>query len=102
MLACYLSRTTVVEQACLIFIHASLQTIKQACSKARRVCVARFCISQHPDVEACLVAELDDNCLLAKPGQPKPRAVSHDDLAKLTYLGRVIKVARRLACHESA
>ena len=61
------------------------------------MCGGRFCISQHPEVEATLAAELDDNGLLAKRGRPYPRMVSHDDLAKLAYLGRVIKVSMEKA-----
>jgi hypothetical protein len=88
-----------------LFGHAPLKArtcLRSACARAYdktrpRVCVARFCISQHPEVEARLAAELDDNGLLAKRGRPNPRMVSHDDLAKLAYLGRVIKVSMEKA-----
>ena len=84
-----------------LFSHAPLTArtcTRSACARAYdktrpRVCGGRFCISQHPEVEATLAAELDDNGLLAKRGRPYPRMVSHDDLAKLAYLGRVIKVS---------
>ena len=56
---------------------------------------SRYCISQHPEVEARIAAELSGYGLLAKPGQLAPRAVAHDDLAKLAYLSRVIKVGGR-------
>ena len=43
-------------------------------------------------MEARIAAELSSYGLLAKPDQLGPRAVAHDDLAKLAYLNRVIKV----------
>lgn len=55
-----------------------------------------YLISQHPEVEAKLVAELDAAGLLATPANPKPRAVEYSDLAKLPYLGWVCKEAMRV------
>jgi hypothetical protein len=48
-------------------------------------------VSQHPAVEAKLVAELASLGLLATPGNPTPRTVEWDDLPKLVYLDAVIK-----------
>ena len=56
---------------------------------------SRYCITQHPEVEARIAAELSSCGLLAAPGQLAPRAVAHDDLARLAYLNRVIKVGVR-------
>jgi hypothetical protein len=53
---------------------------------------ALYLVSQHPEVEAKVVAELAQHGLLATPGSPNPRPVQWDDLAKLTYLNAVIKV----------
>ena len=50
-----------------------------------------YLISQHPEVEAKLVAELEQAGLLATPQQPEPRALQYADLSKLTYLNMVIK-----------
>lgn len=57
-------------------------------------CIApprRYLVSQHPDVEAKIAAELDSLGLLAKPGAPPPRPAEWGDLQKLTYLGCAIK-----------
>ena len=55
-----------------------------------------YLISQHPAVEAKLVAELAAAGLLATPENPRPRAVEYSDLAKLPYLGWVCKEAMRV------
>jgi fatty acid synthase len=55
-----------------------------------------FLVSQHPDVEARLVAELDSQGLLATPANPHPRPVAYGDLARLPYLAAVCKEAMRV------
>ena len=51
-----------------------------------------YSLSQHPEVEARLVAELAQHGLLATAMQPTPRPIEWDDIPKLTYLQAVIKV----------
>ena len=63
-------------------------------SRLRRCPFARFLVSQHPEVEALIVKELQSLGLLATPQQPRPRLIEHADLGKLTYLGCAIKVRR--------
>jgi hypothetical protein len=53
----------------------------------------RYLISQRPDVEAKIVAELEAEGLLATPLQPKPRDLQLSDLQKLSYLSCVCKVS---------
>jgi cytochrome P450 len=53
---------------------------------------ALYLLSQHPEVEAKVAAELAQNGLLATPANPNPRPVQWDDLARLTYLNAVITV----------
>ena len=53
--------------------------------------VHRYLISQHPGVEARIVAELEEVGLLASAEQPQPRDFQRADLAKLTYFGYVCK-----------
>eukprot|EP00884_Botryococcus_braunii_P016359 jgi/Botrbrau1/3406/Bobra.0337s0042.1 len=55
-----------------------------------------YLLSQHPEVEAKVAAELAQHGLLASPGNPAPRAVEWNDLGKLTYLNAVIKESTRL------
>ena len=55
---------------------------------------ALYLLSQHPEVEAKIVAELDAAGLLASPARPNPRAIEYGDLAKLVYLQAFIKEAR--------
>jgi hypothetical protein len=55
----------------------------------------RFLVSQHPAVEAKIVAELASHGLLVTQDNPAPRNLTYDDLAKLTYLGYVVKVRQR-------
>ena len=52
----------------------------------------RFYIATHPEVEAKICAELASYKLLATRKHPMPRALEHDDLSELTYLGAAIKV----------
>ena len=55
-----------------------------------------YLLSQHPEVEARVVAELDGAGLLATPSNPDPRPVAYSDLARLPYLGAVCKEAMRV------
>ena len=52
----------------------------------------RYLLSQNPEAEAHIVAELRELGLLATPEQPHPRALEYTDLAKLTYLNDALKV----------
>jgi hypothetical protein len=54
--------------------------------------LCRYLISQHPEVEAKVVAELDRLGLLATPERPRPRPLEFPDLNQLSYLSCVIKV----------
>ena len=49
-------------------------------------------LTQNPEVEAKVVAELDSLELLVTADRPNPRKVTYADLAKLEYLQAVIKV----------
>lgn len=49
-------------------------------------------LSQHPEVEARVVEELDALQLLATAERPAPRSPEYADIARLTYLKCVIKV----------
>lgn len=51
-----------------------------------------YCISQHPEVERRIQAELAEAGLLACEGNPHPRPVQWEDIGKLRYLEAVIKV----------
>ena len=51
-----------------------------------------YYIATHPEVEAKITAELASRSLLASPDHPAPRALEHDDLSELQYLGAAIKV----------
>eukprot|EP00884_Botryococcus_braunii_P022864 jgi/Botrbrau1/9261/Bobra.180_1s0018.1 len=57
---------------------------------------AMYAISQNPEVEAKLTAELASLGLLASPGNPNPRPVQWDDLPKLVYLDAIIKESMRM------
>jgi hypothetical protein len=57
----------------------------------------RYLLSQHPEEEAKVLAELDEAGLLATRQRPNPRALEYGDLNKLTYLQAVLKV--RAAIH---
>jgi hypothetical protein len=58
-----------------------------------------YLLSQHPEVEAKVAAELAQHGLLATHANPNPTPVQWDDLAKLTYLNAVIKVRMGMCCH---
>ncbi|KAK9803216.1 hypothetical protein WJX73_004613 [Symbiochloris irregularis] len=55
-----------------------------------------YLISQHPEVEAKIVAELDALELLATTERPSPRPLVSADLGKLPYLSCVIKEVLRM------
>ncbi|CAL8468775.1 g8316 [Coccomyxa elongata] len=55
-----------------------------------------YLISQHPEVEAKVTAELDSLGLLVGPSRPEPREMEYADLSKLTYLSAAIKESMRL------
>ena len=52
----------------------------------------RYLIWKHPEVEAKLVAELDQAGLLVTRERPHPRPMEYADLSGLTYLSWVCKV----------
>ena len=52
-----------------------------------------FLVSQHPEVEDKIVAELDQAGLLATAMRPQPRALQYEDLSRLMYLNMVIKAS---------
>ena len=53
----------------------------------------RFFISQHPEVEAKVAAELDALGLLVTAQRLAPRSLEFADLSKLVYLGAAIKAS---------
>ena len=55
-----------------------------------------YLLSQHPEVEAKLVAELDAAGLLATPARPEPRRLEWADLNKRVYLQAFIKEVLRM------
>ena len=57
---------------------------------------ALYLLSQHPDVEAKVLAELDAAELLVTPDRPDPRPIEWADLARLAYLQAFIKEVLRL------
>ena len=56
------------------------------------VALCRYLLTQHPVVEAKIVAELDDLDLLVTADRPQPRKLTYGDLNKLVYLQAVVKV----------
>jgi hypothetical protein len=71
-------------------------------SRRQRVgydCACRFMITQHPEVEKNVLAELDSLGLLVTPERPNPRPLEYDDLTKLTYTNNCIK-ARKPCCYS--
>lgn len=48
-------------------------------------------MSQHPEAEAAVAAELDGLGLLARPQRPRPRPMEWEDLGRLRYLSWVTK-----------
>ena len=63
-----------------------------SCAPERIGVVYRYCLSQHPEADEKVAAELDSHGLLATQEQPEPRPVMMEDLGKLTYLSCCIKV----------
>ena len=62
-------------------------------SEGWRSCRARrYLLTQYPEVEAKLLAELDAAELLVTPQRPRPRDMEYSDLGRLTYLSWVCKV----------
>ena len=53
---------------------------------------ARYMLTQNPEVEAKVVAELDRLELLVTKDRPQPRQMTYTDLSKLEYLQAVVKV----------
>ena len=51
-----------------------------------------YLVSQHPEVEAGILAELDSLGLSITPERPKPRPLTYADLGKLTSLQATVKV----------
>lgn len=51
----------------------------------------RYLISQHPEVEARIMEELDGLGLLVTEERPSPRELEYADISKLTYLAAVMK-----------
>ena len=52
-------------------------------------------VSQHPEVEARVIAELESLDLAITPQRPSPRKMTYADLNRLTYLQATIKVCSR-------
>ena len=52
----------------------------------------RYTVSQHPKVEAKIVAELQRLGLMPTAEQPQPRDLEYADMSELTYLQAVVKV----------
>eukprot|EP00884_Botryococcus_braunii_P022866 jgi/Botrbrau1/9263/Bobra.180_1s0020.1 len=73
-----------------IFFLAGFETVASA------MVWVLYAVSQNPEVEAKLTAELASLGLLASPGNPTPRPVQWDDLPKLAYLDAVIKESLRM------
>ena len=72
--------------AAQIFFLAGMETTAHAATWVL------FQLSQRPEVEARVAAELDAAGLLITRARPSPRALEHADLAGLVYLQAVIKV----------
>ena len=78
----------------MLWVSAHMFHYRQV-SREATTCVQpyRYLLSQHPEVEAKLVAELEHHGLLASPVCPKPHALVYADLKELVYLQAIIKVA---------
>ena len=57
---------------------------------------ALYLLSQHRDVEARVLAELQEVGVMASATNPTPRPLEYSDLAKLPYLQAVVKETLRL------
>lgn len=77
-------------------IKAMVSTVKNEFNASKNtfeIChICRFCISQHPEVESKVLAELDGLNLLVKKENPSPREMTFDDLQRLKYTSSAIKV----------
>lgn len=85
-------------------MHRQLQAcvIHMCCTRAGHTGTwALYLISQHPEVEARVAAELDAAELLVTSARPEPRRCCYDDLARLPYLKCVIKVSVASAVHAA-
>jgi hypothetical protein len=71
---------------CLCYLRPLFDYCKVGC--------CRYLISQHPDVEQKILAELDALELTITSERPQPRNLTYADLNKLPYLQAVIKVTR--------
>jgi hypothetical protein len=63
--------------------------------------VSRYLISQHPEVEAKIMQELDSVGLLVTEERPTPRDLEYADIGKLPYLAAVMKVFVLLPPHHT-
>ena len=77
--------------------YPSMQALSQqcccrCCDKQALLLCCRYLISQHPEVEAKLTAELDKHGFLATLDNPTPAKMTYSDLNNLTYLSWVCKV----------
>jgi len=61
------------------------------CIAGHTIAWTLYLVSQHPQAEAALAAELDAAGLLVTAARPAPRALTFDDLGALPYLAAVIK-----------
>lgn len=57
---------------------------------------ALFNIVTNPAVEAKVIAELEQQGLLASPEHPQPRTLEYDDIPKLPYLGAALNESMRV------
>ena len=57
--------------------------------------VRRFLVSQHPEVERKIEAELDSLGFLVTSMRKIPQRLEHADLSKLPYLSGVIKASTK-------
>lgn len=57
----------------------------------------RFLVSQHPEVENKIIAELDSLGLSITAERPHPRKMTFADLGKLTYLQATIKASNQMS-----
>ena len=77
------------------FCPRELRAITTQCQRCR------FLLSQHPEVEARVVQELQRLGLCASAQRLEPRQLAYADLAELAYLQAVVKVCyipKRNAC----
>ena len=68
-----------------------MPTAARAAMLRQSIC-CRYTVSQHPKVEAKIVAELQQLGLMPTAEQPEPRDLQYADMSELTYLQAVVKV----------